>query len=102
MEDKKLLAKFMNYGNGRPLTDGLLVKLYNDYESIMLIVEKIQSLGYWFRTQSMNNGNVNSIYLGKTGDIAVLVQSQHIRDTLKFTYFITCVEFVKWYNKQSK
>ena len=33
----KIIAKFMNYANNRPLTDSLLLTLYKDWESITKI-----------------------------------------------------------------
>ena len=40
IENNKLIAKFMNYANGRRLTDDLLKTLYNDWNSLMPVVEK--------------------------------------------------------------
>ena len=44
IETKRLIAKFMNYANNRPLADGLLKSLYNDWNSLIPVVEKIKSL----------------------------------------------------------
>ena len=40
IENKRLIATFMNYAGGRPLTDGLLLNLYNDWNSLMPVIEK--------------------------------------------------------------
>ena len=66
IENNKLIAEFMGYANKRPLTDSLLEKLYNDWNSIMPVVEKIRVIDQTakgdFRTKLLhyqrNNKNI--------------------------------------------
>lgn len=97
IETKRLIAKFMNYANNRPLTDELLKSLYNDWNSLMEVDEKIKKLGYWIRTQSTNNGSHLSIFIGKTGNNEPIIQ--YGRAKAKEVYYNAFVEFIKWYNQ---
>jgi hypothetical protein len=99
-ENNKLIAEFMGYANKRPLTDSLLEKLYNDWNSIMPVVDKIDSLEldgdtfavdiYQTGAQIFQYGNYNTELLTVDG-----------ANRMQATYKI-CVEFIKWYNEQPK
>jgi hypothetical protein len=42
LDNKRLIATFMNYANGKPLTDGLLDSLYNDWNSVIPVIQEIK------------------------------------------------------------
>lgn len=44
IESKRLIATFMNYAGGKPLTDELLLTLYNDWNSLAPVLKKIRAL----------------------------------------------------------
>ena len=99
--EKRLIATFMNYASGRPLTDKLLNTLYNDWNSLMPVVEKIEL---------MNKGTgmmgVFTLYgLGRTKvqcyknelfcyEVDVIDKNYGIQPTYQ-----AAVKFIEWYNK---
>ena len=93
--NNKIIAKFMNYANNKPLTDSLLLTLYKDWESIMKVVEKIESLGY--------SVNISSSMVYINGDNSRIVSPLNIgfKITKIEAVYNACVEFIKWYNENS-
>jgi hypothetical protein len=104
-ENNKIIAEFMNYGNNRPLTNGLLNTLYTDFNSLMEVVEKIESLGYISNQDSrICEGSLKPIYYFR-------IFIKHYRgqnvgyskaNSRIEAVYNACVEFVKWYNDQNK
>ena len=87
----------MNYANSRPITDSLANKLYNDQNSLMEVVEKIESLGYNIDTMKVDITKYQSsqfcgIYIdGKR------IYTNYCETKIEAVYN-ACVEFIKWYN----
>lgn len=112
IENNKIIAEFMEvlfdkednlyYINAtNTLEFGRWVKEvpYNiDYNLLMEVLNKIQRLGYWIKTQSTNNGVHASFFIGKTGFSDPIIQ--YSRGKVKETYYKACLEFIKWYNEQ--
>ena len=97
IKNNKLIAEFMNYANSRPITDSLANKLYNDWNSLMEVVEKIESLGYNIDTMKVDITKYQSsqfcgIYIdGKR------IYTNYCETKIEAVYN-ACVEFIKWYN----
>ena len=97
IKNNKLIAEFMNYANNRPITDSLANKLYNDWNSLMQVVEKIESLGYNIDTMKVDITKYQSsqfcgIYIdGKR------IYTNYCETKIEAVYN-ACVEFIKWYN----
>lgn len=101
IENNKLIAEFMGYANGRPLTNELLKTLYNDWNSLMPVIEKIESLG--FVTELSGNEyhnfftishplrpcNEHIVSIGRT-DIPPINKKE--------TTYKAVIEFIKWFN----
>jgi len=85
IENKKLIAKFMNYANGRPLTDSLIDSLYNDWNAIIPVIHEIKQKA------------IQINYFDMVG------LEQHLnpfnRDLISITK--SCIEFIKRYNFQT-
>ena len=82
IENKRLVATFMNYANGRPLTDDLLDKLYNDWNEIIPVVQEVKR-------------KANEI---KYFDMVGLEQRLNPFNYDKGLILKGCIEFIKWYN----
>lgn len=97
-ENKKAISKFMNYANGRPLTDDLLNLLYNDWNSLMEVVEKIETLpdekfqveinGIWCNFFDMKT--FKSVEFRRKGSESKIENC-----------FEAVVSFVNWYNDKT-
>ena len=72
------------------------LRFHNDWNWLMAVVEKIESLGFWTRTQSTNNGSYLSFFIGKTGDEEPIIQYNR-RKKIETTY-TACLEFIKLHN----
>jgi hypothetical protein len=96
-ENNKIIAEFMNYANGKPLTDGLLNTLYNDWNSVMSVVDKIEGLDYW----TSLTGELFEV--GKNGSLtAIIFYVGSLRKETKFEAVRNgCLEFIKWYNENA-
>jgi hypothetical protein len=86
IENKRLLATFMNYANGKPLTPSLLDTLYNDWNSIIPIVQEIKRKAVEMKYLCIEGleSRFNTFNYDKTSILKA------------------CIEFVKWYNQQRK
>lgn len=104
IEEKRLIATFMNYAGGKPLTDGLLHSLYNDWNSIMPVIEKIELMNK--ETGCM--GVFTFFGLGHTKiscykkemlmhEINIMDESYGMMPT-----YDAVVKFIQWYDKQKE
>ena len=99
VEEKRLIATFMNYADGKPLTDELLLILYNDWNSIMPVVEKIET--FVFDGDEYYNFQI-------LGGCCVYIISSHGNELVTVDNGISkldcvyksVVQFIQWYNKQ--
>lgn len=98
-ENNKLLAEFMNYANSRPITDSLANSLYKDYNSLMSVAEKIETVetkdGRTF-TIDMHRDSVLIFEYGLTTNEIVFTEGKGRLENL----YNACIEFVKWWNKE--
>ena len=93
----KIIAKFMNYANNKPLTDSLLLTLYKDWESIMKVVEKIESL---LPDDSFVTIEHKSCWIPIYDDEQPFgIECRE--ETKKQAVYNACIEFIKWYNENS-
>ena len=69
-------------------------KYHKDWNWLMEVVEKIESLGYSYSTYL--SGNVRVV------NFRSIIDYNLIGGTLQETNYNACVEFIKWYNEQSK
>ena len=107
LENNKIIAKFMNYANNKPLTDSLLLTLYKDWESIMKVVEKIESLGYRTLTENecfmITKSKLSSFDVRSKDDYNTIFSDNyeinHYGGSKKENVYNACVEFIKWYNE---
>jgi ABC-type Fe3+-hydroxamate transport system substrate-binding protein len=92
-DNNKLLAEFMNYANGKPITDSLAnnINYQNDWNVLMGVVEKIESLGYDVIILH-SSVEVTSPDI----DFETIYGSSETYSKIEAVYN-TCVEFVKWY-----
>ena len=68
---------------------------HSDWNWLMEVVEKIESLGY-----KINNfSNNNYIYIGKDNVSSVIINEANL--TKKEAFYKACVEFIKWYNENN-
>lgn len=97
IENNKIIAEFMGYANNRPLTDGLLNTLYNDWNNIMPIIDKIESLDYW----TSLTGELFEV--GKNGSLtAIIFYMGSLRKETKFKAVRNgCLEFIEWYSENA-
>jgi hypothetical protein len=99
IENNKLLAEFMNYANGKPITDSLAnnIGYQNDWNVLMGVVEKIRVF---------HNGTI-PLNDKQIGELLILIKKLNEALTLRNGISIeavynACVEFVKWYSAQEK
>lgn len=89
IDGNKLIAVFMNYPTeltkGR-ITDELAANLYNDWNSLMPVVEKIESLGF-------------SFYIVCKGCFLNDKPPSTFGETKFQAVYTKVVEFINWYNK---
>jgi len=97
IESKRLIATFMNYAGGKPLTDELLLTLYNDWNSIMPVVDKIEDI-------IVDGDNSFNVTIGATNYCVIqdswgeLIEISDIyRETKLLTVEATIVKFIQWY-----
>ena len=66
---------------------------HSDWNWLMVVVEKIESLGY-----KINNfSNNNYIYIGKDDVSSVIINEASL--TKKEAFYNACVNFIQWYNE---
>lgn len=130
LENNKLIAEFMGglYNNQARLSlqsdeiwlpyhgvcnyktnNGKSLKYHNDWNWLMKVVEKIESLktpynGFsWGIIPFAVVINSNSVYIqvdaGKSEDI--IFPDRHCKNKIEMVYN-TCVEFIKWYNENKQ
>ena len=111
IENNKLIAEFLRIKihpcetienfkflpiEERGLYNGYFIdelKYHEDYNWLMEVVEKIESLGY--RIEIVKH--ICRIYLSNKETIIISENTPKIE-----AVYIACVEFIKWYNNQNK
>ena len=106
LENNKLIAEFLGYIDNGCSEDGFLMhpitnydveisglKYHEDWNWLMEIVEKIESLGY--RIEIVKH--ICRIYLSNKETIVISENIPKIE-----AVYSTVVEFIKWYNNQNK
>jgi len=88
-ENNKLIAEFMNCENPQAWEDDLYS---NDWNWLMEVVEKIESLGYNTKIESLEHTRVS---IGN-GKYLTLVEVDN--ETKIEAVYNACIEFIKWYN----
>lgn len=115
-ENNKLLAEFLGYVNTTPtdkdfniyelkggklgrFIEAMSMKFHNDFNWLMLVVEKIESLetkdGKTF-TIDMHRDSVLIFEYGLTTNEIVFTEGKGRLENL----YNACIEFVKWWNKE--
>ena len=114
LENNKLIAEFLGYIDNGCSEDGFLIhpvtnydveisglKYHEDWNWLMQLVEKIESLGYNIDTMKVDITKYQSsqfcgIYIdGKR------IYTNYCETKIEAVYN-ACVEFIKWYNEQNK
>ena len=103
LENNKLIAEFLGYIDNGCSEDGFLIhpvtnydveisslKYHEDWNWLMEVVEKIESLGY--RIEIVKH--ICRIYLSNKETIIISENTPKIE-----AVYIACVEFIKWYNE---
>ena len=106
LENNKLIAEFLGYIDNGCSEDGFLIhpitnydveisslKYHKDWNWLMEVVEKIESLGY--RIEIVKH--ICRIYLSNKETIVISENIPKIE-----AVYSTVVEFIKWYNNQNK
>lgn len=105
IKTNKEIAKFLGLTHkatkGGFMIKGIVVKyeklnFHNDWNSLMEVVEKIESLGYKINNFSINN----YIYIGKDDVASVIINEPNL--TKKEAFYQAVVKFFNWYNEQNK
>ena len=114
IENNKLIAEFLvnNEGNLVKIRDGVYstidenevpdddltindLKYHEDWNWLMEVVEKIESLG--------NDILITSNYIQITYDKGEKFITIELEGNIKiFAVYNACIEFIKWYNEQNK
>ncbi len=85
-QDDKLLEEFMN------------IKLHSDWNWLMTVVEKIEGLG-----SCQIDISFNWCRIGYKDTKFNYDSRNHFKGlTKKEAVYLSCVEFIKWYNKEQK
>ena len=106
LENNKLIAEFLGYIDNGCSEDGFLIhpitnydveisslKYHKDWNWLMEVVEKIESLGY--RIEIVKH--ICRIYLSNKETIIISENIPKVE-----AVYNACVEFIKWYNNQNK
>ena len=106
LKNNKLIAEFLGYIDNGCSEDGFLIhpitnydveisslKYHEDWNWLMEVVEKIESLGY--RIEIVKH--ICRIYLSNKETIIISENIPKIE-----AVYNACVEFIKWYNNQNK
>ena len=101
VENNKLFAEFLGYSQPHPDYTSTTYWYKKDWNWLMRVVEKIENL------QDENNC---AIYNVQIEQCFVEIIENHTSDTIISTdanskleaVYNACVEFIKWYNQQSK
>ena len=108
-ENNKLIAEFLGYIDNGCSEDGFLIhpitnydveisslKYHEDWNWLMVVVEKIESLGYKVDISKWENSQYCGIYLnGKK------IAGNETNTKIEAVYN-ACIEFIKWYNNKNK
>ena len=111
LENNKLIVEFLGYknisqndpdfnfyskNNKTPELELMSLLYHKDWNHLMSVVEKIQSIGYCVTiSQIVKNKPICSIELGDMEEIYIENKSSHID-----TVYEAVVDFIKWYNEQ--
>jgi hypothetical protein len=94
LEGNKLIAEFMGLPVHEEYFRGIdACKYHSDWNLLMPIVEKIESLGYSFEIELF------SCYVIDSKTLSTIIEC-HYNSKIKSTYQAV-VEFIKWYNQQN-
>jgi len=111
IENNKIIAEFMEYakqtwsyndavGYFTPYSDRSLfssdLKFYDDWNWLMEVVEKIESLGYGFRITR------TTCFIDSLSPIPEFKILGGHEETKKQSAYNACVEFIKWHNEQKQ
>lgn len=109
-ENNKIIAKFMGYIDNGCSEEGFLInpttnydediielKFNSDWNWLMEVVQKIESLGFDF---AIYTGSSVSIINTKNYPFKEIVSEGH-KNKIESVYN-ACLEFIKWYNEQKK
>ena len=104
--NNKIIAEFLGYIDNGCSEEGFLIdpetnydicidslQYHLDWNWLMEVVEKIESLGFFFEIKS------NWVRITKKREIIVIRWEQD-KNKIEATYN-ACVEFIKWYNENS-
>ena len=116
LENNKLIAEFLGYIDNGCSEDGFLIhpitnydveisslKYHEDWNWLMVVVEKIESLEIFDRMGRFNintknfDENYTSFITDKDEDFIQCEGETKIK-----AVYNACVEFIKWYNNQNK
>lgn len=108
-ENNKIIAEFMGYIDNGCSEDGFLInpitnfdeeieelKYSSDWNWLMEVVEKIESLNYSIEINKQEENNYQCLVIQK--DIKVQTFSKIKIEAV----YNACVAFIEWYNKQNK
>ena len=95
-ENNKLLAEFLGFELTTNKGLKQLPKFHSDWNWLMQVVEKIESLGYNIDTMKYQSSQFCGIY--RDGKI---IYTNYCETKIEAVYN-ACLEFVKWYNKNNK
>ena len=104
-ENNKIIAEFMGVSKSKIDANGQVLNFenskYNTYNSdwnwLMEVVEKIESLGYW---TELLGGYHQEFRIGKINQIKEFINKNG--SDKKEAVYNACIEFIKWYNEQNK
>ena len=72
----------------------LEIKFHSDWNYLIQVVEKIESLGFKSRIQKKDTFN-ECLFYNKNNNIGYISECTKIESVYK-----ACLEFIKWYNEQ--
>ena len=105
--NNKLIAEFLGYIDNWCSEEGFLIdpktnydvcidslQFHTDWNWLMQVVEKIESLGYW---TELLGGCHQEFRIGKINQIKEFINKDG--SDKKEAVYNACIEFIKWYNE---
>ena len=105
--NNKLIAEFLGYIDNGCSEEGFLIdpktnydvcidslQFHTDWNWLMQVVEKIESLGYW---TELLGGCHQEFRIGKINQIKEFINKDG--SDKKEAVYNACIEFIKWYNE---
>ena len=106
-ENNKIIVEFMEWDILNDMTYSKAtkgkwieldkLKFHSNWNWLMEVVEKIESLGYW---TELLGGCHQEFRIGKINQIKEFINKDG--SDKKEAVYNTCLEFIKWYNEQNK